>query len=184
MSSEGPSSHAHCGSPVHQLTTTKSVESVIRDVGPYCSPNDDGCAESFSSPPGVESIPSVRGTSVDPIDVSSTSSSRHDTSIEASASSERSTGCQTASSCRRVKTVEMVTVSSSSDEESGYIYIDHYYSSCLHCMFSWNRTSLVINLSAAIFFFFVQEKTLSLKTSFWDMLWHIDAIYLKHRRRE
>ncbi|KAG0548523.1 hypothetical protein BDA96_01G173800 [Sorghum bicolor] len=59
-------------------------------------------------------VASVRERSVDPISISCSS---HDT-IAASESSERSTECQKASSCRHRKTVKMATVSSSS-EESG-----------------------------------------------------------------
>jgi hypothetical protein len=91
------------------------VESV-RDAGPY-SPNG-GCDELFSCP-GIENIPRVRERSVDPINISRIS--EHDTT-QASASSERSTECQTASSCRREKTAKMAMASSSS-EESGYSII-------------------------------------------------------------
>ncbi|XP_066372664.1 B3 domain-containing protein Os03g0619800-like [Miscanthus floridulus] len=111
VSSERPLNHAQFGSPVHHLTT-KRVESV-RDAGPYSS--NGGCEELFSCP-GIETIPSVRERSVDPINISSIS--QHD-STEASASSERSTECQKASSCRRGKTVKMSMESSSSSEESG-----------------------------------------------------------------
>ncbi|OQU91353.1 hypothetical protein SORBI_3001G165801 [Sorghum bicolor] len=91
VSSERPPSHAHFRSPVHQLVT-KSVESVDHE----------------------NPVASVRERSVDPISISCSS---HDT-IAASESSERSTECQKASSCRHRKTVKMATVSSSS-EESG-----------------------------------------------------------------
>jgi len=137
VSSERPLNHAQFGSPVHQLTT-KRVESV-RDAGLYSS--NGGCEELFSCP-GIETIPSVRERSVDPINISSIS--QHDTT-EASASSERSTECQKASSYRRGKTVKMAMASSSS-EESGYSII------LVACIFTSNRTSLVTKLCCKILY--------------------------------
>lgn len=90
-------------------------------------------------------IPSVRGRSVHPINISSVSHT-----IEAFEIGERFT-CQKASPCRGWKVVKMAMASSSS--ESGYSIIQ------VPCIFTANCTSLVIKFLRN----FVQEKTLPLK---------------------